>query len=955
MKRLLVSLALAISLPGLGLHAASDAPPEAKKLLQEGLFEEEANRDFEKAAAAYAGVVAQYDADRSLAATAIFRLAEVRARQGQKEVATRLYNRLLAEFPNSEALVKLSRDRLAALGAPAAKTAPSAGGGEDEITNEEAQELVRVRDLVKNSPDLINGPLVQAAQAGWFRVCTFLLDNGADLNASPSDAFPLTAAAENGRKSVVELLIQRGAKVNAFSVNGKSALHEACAAGRLAVVSLLLDKGADINLAARPEKDPEHILPTPLRAAIHSGNSELVSLLLERGADMENCYALFQAVGEGNIEVASLLISRGAKIEATPTKQLSPLLTACVNGNLEMAKLLLDKGANANVASPDDAAALRGGGITPLHVATQTAPALMPLLVAHGANINVANKSGETPLHSACKLFKSVEQIERIIELGADPTLKDHDGKTAIDDIDPFDGWLALARKHLFPVFARERTVHVYYWKDREDLDIHGKEHVPWASETSDFEFDAPPTLFEILSATQNENSRWDRAFDCAVSIYRSSEASPAELRTIEIPSIVAGNDAGAELPKIQYGDVLVLRRGAEITLDTLRRWYAQQYTKEELNITLKIGERTQKIALKGLAMSKLERSQQLHGPQRVGNDPGLHFAWSPVDGELPHWTLSELVAAAVELEPDAQLDAITLVRAVRGDASQYKIDLRLGHGDEAEYFPDDSGFSKVKQLRARLADGDTIVIPIPSVPGSKSLAARRKAIFRAAPGRLFGDLVFQQSEGDPAGRTLAEVVSRAYHSEMVVPNPDFAHIVIHRLKEDSNEEDSVLVDLAAIIRSRDWSESILDDARAADVALQWGDVVEIPQFADVANYKWTGLSDTTKMFLIKALQRNVTFKVDKSNPKDFQMGPAFLDFQSGGWRWPGRDTTTAMEALSTFDAMTVIKANPGLDKSFRKLILVREGLPKREFTRQEFEAANPWILHGDTIEIVTP
>lgn len=98
---------------------AGDEPPatpaqkDARKLLQEGLFEEEANRDLDKASAAYEGVIKQYNDQRNIAATAIFRMAEIRTKQGKKEEATKLFQQLLKEFPDQEPLMKVARERLA--------------------------------------------------------------------------------------------------------------------------------------------------------------------------------------------------------------------------------------------------------------------------------------------------------------------------------------------------------------------------------------------------------------------------------------------------------------------------------------------------------------------------------------------------------------------------------------------------------------------------------------------------------------------------------------------------------------------------------------------------------------------------------------------------------------------------------------------------------------------------
>ncbi|RYD73355.1 MAG: tetratricopeptide repeat protein, partial [Verrucomicrobiaceae bacterium] len=190
-SRIMKSLALiaaAAFLP-FTLSAADNAAPgvgNLKKLLQQGLFEEEANRDTAKAAAAYADLVAAYDTQRAFAATALYRLAEIRAKEGNKAEAITLHQRLLAEFPKDEVFAKRSRERLAELGG----TLPAAVADAEAPTEAEAKELVQLREMVKNSPDLLNAaggpenitPLVKAAKNGWLAAASFLLDHGADPN-----------------------------------------------------------------------------------------------------------------------------------------------------------------------------------------------------------------------------------------------------------------------------------------------------------------------------------------------------------------------------------------------------------------------------------------------------------------------------------------------------------------------------------------------------------------------------------------------------------------------------------------------------------------------------------------------------------------------------------------------------------------------------------------------------
>src|SRR5215472_14285218 len=69
---------------GTSSPAATNDPALA---LQKGLFEEEANHDFNAAIRAYQAVVKQFDQDRKLAATAVFRLGECYRKQGNTNEA----------------------------------------------------------------------------------------------------------------------------------------------------------------------------------------------------------------------------------------------------------------------------------------------------------------------------------------------------------------------------------------------------------------------------------------------------------------------------------------------------------------------------------------------------------------------------------------------------------------------------------------------------------------------------------------------------------------------------------------------------------------------------------------------------------------------------------------------------------------------------------------------------
>ncbi len=108
---------------GLSLATLAAADPSPEDLLRQGLFEEEANRDFDKAAANYQAVIAAHDRQRAFAATATFRLGEIARKKNDKKAAAAAFHTVIERFPEQDNLARLSRENLAAFGmAPAGET-----------------------------------------------------------------------------------------------------------------------------------------------------------------------------------------------------------------------------------------------------------------------------------------------------------------------------------------------------------------------------------------------------------------------------------------------------------------------------------------------------------------------------------------------------------------------------------------------------------------------------------------------------------------------------------------------------------------------------------------------------------------------------------------------------------------------------------------------------------------
>lgn len=128
---------------------------------------------------------------------------------------------------------------------------------------------------------------------------------------SPDGFTLLHLAAFFGRTEVVRGLLLRGANASAVAQNAMQVqpLHSAAALRQLEVARLLVAAGADVN--AR-----QHGGWTPLHAAAAGGDLALVLLLLDHGADPrqpndQGADAIGLAQSKGHAEVAALLTGRG--------------------------------------------------------------------------------------------------------------------------------------------------------------------------------------------------------------------------------------------------------------------------------------------------------------------------------------------------------------------------------------------------------------------------------------------------------------------------------------------------------------------------------------------------------------------------------------------------------------------------------------------------------------------
>jgi len=327
--------------------------------------------------------------------------------------------------------------------------------------------------------------LLAVSRTGNVEAAKLLLDHGAAVDAKEKfgGQTPLMWASARRHPEMMQLLISRGADVNAASIDrdyqrhvtaegrpksldagGLTPLLYAARENCMACVDVLVKNKADLDLP-----DPDGA--TPLLVAIMNANWDLARQLIEAGADVNQWDVfgetpLYNAVDQRNridggrnsidppnqntgLAIVRLLLDRGAdpnmQLFFKPanvrgllhTRGATPLIRAAFNNDLEAVKLLLEKGADATVIMADRQTAIHAvlAGRAPEPAAVE----LIKTLQKAGADVNTValinhgeEIRGGTALHYAVrKRYKDVIKLLASYKIDLDAV--DQDGLTALD------------------------------------------------------------------------------------------------------------------------------------------------------------------------------------------------------------------------------------------------------------------------------------------------------------------------------------------------------------------------------------------------------------------------------------------------------------------------------------------------------------------------------------------
>jgi ankyrin repeat protein len=228
-----------------------------------------------------------------------------------------------------------------------------------------------------------------AVESNDIAVIKSLLVDGSVSRSDHIDLL-LRLAAKRGLVEIVAHLLDAGARVDHVNDFCDTSLHAAVRQGHANVVSLLLARNANVSLRNRAEE-------TPIIIAIQAKNAPLVMMLID-----------------------------AAMAAGSPPDDATTCLAATVS--TDVIHLLLFKHRIDLAAIRDDA------GRTPLHECVRqngSACVLDMLIEVAGVNIDVREKYGCTATHIAC-LMRNGSALARLVAAGANLDLTDNRGNTPL-------------------------------------------------------------------------------------------------------------------------------------------------------------------------------------------------------------------------------------------------------------------------------------------------------------------------------------------------------------------------------------------------------------------------------------------------------------------------------------------------------------------------------------------
>ena len=303
--------------------------------------------------------------------------------------------------------------------------------------------------LILNDDENMNftfeSALLEAAKDGHNEAVQFLLKFIKDVNhCNNKGRTALMLASKGGHEQVVQTLISVGANPNIQDNTGYTALMLACDTNSYNMVNYLLWSGANPDIQ-RDNGD------TAIIISCQNNHSNIVKLLLQFNADpfittRNDDTALTVSVHVNSIEIVEMLLDKQPESQKA-SLVITALTTACRYGHSQLIIHLLmhsldyftqeefqlfvssaegDRISTTSHISDStiDVNCTLVNDITPLMIASSCGHTeIVEALLQVGANVNNTDIDGYSPLVYAITGHKSLQVIEQLLKVGAQPNV----------------------------------------------------------------------------------------------------------------------------------------------------------------------------------------------------------------------------------------------------------------------------------------------------------------------------------------------------------------------------------------------------------------------------------------------------------------------------------------------------------------------------------------------------
>ena len=287
-------------------------------------------------------------------------------------------------------------------------------------------------------------PLHIACQSRNVAIVHHLLNKNCEINIDGKHRnTPLHYACESGSFEIFSLLTTHSQceTLEAENDDMERPLHIACQSRNVAIVQRLVQMQCDINIFDKSRNTPLHYACGAFNErrsdlvcsrSKNTSNIEIVKLLTNHSQcetleaendDMER--PLHIACQSTNVAVVRHLVNKNCQINIKGKHGNTPLHYACQNGSFEIFSLLGTHPQHETIEAENDDMK------RPLHIACQSGNLAIVhhLVVQMQCDINIFDKSRNTPLHYACEawrdlVFKNTGNIEIVKLLSNHPQCK---------------------------------------------------------------------------------------------------------------------------------------------------------------------------------------------------------------------------------------------------------------------------------------------------------------------------------------------------------------------------------------------------------------------------------------------------------------------------------------------------------------------------------------------------